>query len=301
MADSDVDLYDRDALRAYYEELNTYCQSNFAPIHRDLVNLPAPFAVNGGSYNLDIAYAIRPFRHEKQLSQVWVADVFSSAKPTRSLGKVILKIVQPSLIPLPNLDSEFDEYLRPWEVSMSEDEAYKELKSLQGSTVPYYYGMHTVIMPNEEDADVLIMEYVEGKSLEDWLSERPEHTNPEDLGDKDAEYVEETKRMFKKTLTSIYSINKLGVAYRRINPSNIILTPDPSGTPVFIDFALTVCHVDVKDIRRRYRNDLQVICPLRDCCEQHLEVMANWVKEELAKPEETWIQFDVDESSETSR
>lgn len=27
---------------------------------------------------------------------------------------------------------------------MSEDEAYKELKSLQGSTVPYYYGMHTV-------------------------------------------------------------------------------------------------------------------------------------------------------------
>ncbi|PBK64703.1 hypothetical protein ARMSODRAFT_961877 [Armillaria solidipes] len=50
-------------------------------------------------------------------------------------------------------------------------------------------------MPNEEDADVLIMEYVEGKSLEDWLSERPEHTKPEDLGDKDAEYVEETKRM----------------------------------------------------------------------------------------------------------
>lgn len=50
-------------------------------------------------------------------------------------------------------------------------------------------------MLNEEDADILVMEYVEGKSLEDWLSERPEHTKPEDLGDKDAEYVEETKRM----------------------------------------------------------------------------------------------------------
>ncbi len=50
-------------------------------------------------------------------------------------------------------------------------------------------------MPNDEDSDVLVMEYIEGKGLGDWLSGRPEHTKPDDLGDSDAEYVEETKRV----------------------------------------------------------------------------------------------------------
>lgn len=50
-------------------------------------------------------------------------------------------------------------------------------------------------MPNDEDSDVLVMEYIEGKGLGDWLSERPEHAKPEDLGDSDTEYVEETKRV----------------------------------------------------------------------------------------------------------
>lgn len=39
------------------------------------------------------------------------------------------------------------------------------------------------------------------------------------------------------------------VAYHRINPSNIPLTPGPYGTPVFIDFARPICYVDVKVIR----------------------------------------------------
>ncbi|KAK0201246.1 hypothetical protein DFS33DRAFT_1358454 [Desarmillaria ectypa] len=148
--------------------------------------------------------------------------------------------------------------------------------------------------------DVLIMEYIEGKSLGDWRSEWPEHTKSEDLGDRDAEYVKDTKRVFKRALTGIHSINKLGVAYCQFDTSNIILTPDPARTPVFTDFALTACYVDVKDIRDLYMNNLQVIFPLQQCCEPHNDVMADWAQEELAKPEETWIRFDVEESSDSS-
>ncbi len=50
-------------------------------------------------------------------------------------------------------------------------------------------------MPNGEDADVLIMEYVKGETLEQWLSGRPEHTKPEDLGNADVNYVADTKIM----------------------------------------------------------------------------------------------------------
>ncbi|KAK0449032.1 uncharacterized protein EV420DRAFT_788263 [Desarmillaria tabescens] len=318
MADSEIDLVDQDTLRTYYEELVERREKAFRNPLREGCSFPIDFdphppgsgdsprplplfAVNGGSYRVILTYAIVPYRHDKQLSQIWIADVISPEDPTQSLGKVVLKIVQPSLLPLPDIEYHYEiyDYLRPWVVSTSEEKAYGELKSLEGTTIPYFYGLYPVMMPNGEDSDVLVMEYIEGKSLKDWLSER-KHAKPEDLGDREAEYVEDTKRIFKKAIAGIHSINKLGVAYCQLDETNIILTPDPSGTPVFIDFALTNCHISAKDVTVLYINDLQVSYPLRECCETHNEVLADWVEEEIKKSEETWFRSDVDEPSETT-
>ncbi len=50
-------------------------------------------------------------------------------------------------------------------------------------------------MPAGEDAEVLFMEYVEGKTLEQWKKDRLAHEKPEDLGGANEAYVEETKQM----------------------------------------------------------------------------------------------------------
>ncbi len=50
-------------------------------------------------------------------------------------------------------------------------------------------------MPSGEDAEVLIMEYVQGKTPEQWVEDRPAHNTPDDLEDVNEAYVEQTKQM----------------------------------------------------------------------------------------------------------
>ncbi|KAK0231951.1 hypothetical protein EDD85DRAFT_849402 [Armillaria nabsnona] len=311
----DLDLNDPETLRSYYENLLNYREREYGnslttgwsfmvtlnpyPSSSSHSSRPLPtFANKGGSYILSLSCPVKPYRHEIQYSQIWIADVFEPQ--SQCLGQVILKIYQPSLMPLPDIDDRENyrlfEYVRPGIMSSTEDNAYGELQPLQGTTVPYYYGMYTLTMPNGEDADVLIMEYVKGETLEQWLSGRPEHTKPEDLGNADVDYVADTKIMFKKVLTAVHSINRLGVAHRDVCPSCIILTPNPSGTPVFTDFALAACNVDLKLIRRTYENNIQAIDPLRECCQPHRDGILNWAKEELANPSNMWIRFHIDQS-----
>ncbi|KAG7447405.1 uncharacterized protein BT62DRAFT_1005016 [Guyanagaster necrorhizus] len=159
--------------------------------------------------------------HDIQYSQVWVSDVYAFGEHQKFLGKVIMKIIQPSLIclPHPNWYLEAQDY---------------ELKPLEGSTVPCYFGKQKVTMPAEEDADVLFMEYVEGNTLEQWKEDRPAHEKREDLGNANEAYMEETKEMMsiilKKVLLGVDAFNKLGIGHRDIRSSNIIITP--SGEPV---------------------------------------------------------------------
>ncbi|PBK80620.1 hypothetical protein ARMGADRAFT_1092032 [Armillaria gallica] len=81
----------------------------------------------------------------------------------------------PSFIPLPDLDwyPEVYDYVRPWTLWSTEENAYRELESLQRNTVPYYFGKHKLTMPSGQNAEVLIMEYIEGKTLEQWIEDRP--------------------------------------------------------------------------------------------------------------------------------
>ncbi|SJL11204.1 uncharacterized protein ARMOST_14607 [Armillaria ostoyae] len=302
-----VDLNNVTALKAYYKLLVGRRRAAAGnPLHKGwtfVVELPPhpaivnnhcrplpPYAHNGGTYKLVLVDAPLPFQHDKQYSQVWVADVHALDFQKEKLGRVIMKIIQPSLICLPDPDwhLEVQDYVRPWTLWRTEDEAYQELQSLEGSTVPFYFGKQAVTMPAGEDAEVLFMEYVEGKTLEQWKEDRLAHKKPEDLGGANEAYVEETKQMYKKVLLGVHAFNKLGVGHTDICSPNIIITP--SGEPVFIDFANARCKVDPHKIRTIFRNPLKAVSLVRDCCKQHEDEIIEWSKAELDN-EWSWIQY----------
>ncbi|KAK0237027.1 hypothetical protein EDD85DRAFT_953021 [Armillaria nabsnona] len=133
------------------------------------------------------------------------------------------------------------DYVRPWTLWSTEDNAYRELGSLQGKTVPYYFGNHKLTMPSGEDAE-------------------PAHDTPDDLGDANDGYVD-IKQMFKKTLLGVHAINKLGVGHNDIRPGNIIVTP--SGDPVVFDFAMAGCEIEsAMETLRSWRQGLcDIVAP----------------------------------------
>ncbi|KAK0200846.1 hypothetical protein DFS33DRAFT_1386793 [Desarmillaria ectypa] len=282
-----LNLTNIDALKDYYKLLVRYQKvAVLDPPHRawtcviELPSHPAPtdshyrplpqYAHNGGIYKLVLVDAPLPFQHDNQYSQVWVADVHVLGNQN-SLGKDIMKIIQPSLIPLPDLNW----YLK----------AYWELEPLQGKTVSYYFGKHKITMLGGEDAQVLIMEYVEGKTLEKWLEDRLSHNMPKDLGKANKAYVEET---FKKILLGVHVFNKLGVGHSDMRPGNIIITP--SEEPVVFDFTKASCKVNLDRVLECFGNPVDATAPLRDCCTQHDQEIANWIGDELDKPN-SWIQY----------
>ncbi|SJL11196.1 uncharacterized protein ARMOST_14599 [Armillaria ostoyae] len=307
MSTDQVDLSNIITLKDYYELLvRRRKAAALDPLHRgwtcviELPPHPVPtdghyrqlplYAHNGGTYKLVLVDAPLPFQHDEQYSQVWVADVHSLGFCKRNLGRVIMKIIQPSLLPLPDLDWHLEvyDYVRPWTFWRTEDNAYRELETLQGKTVPYYFGKHKITMPGGEDAEVLIMEYVQGKTLEEWLEDRPAHDAPEDLGEDNEAYVEQTKQMLKKILLGVHAINKLGVGHNDMRPGNIIITP--YGDPVVFDFAMAGCKIDPDQVRERFGNPVMATGPLRDCCTQHDEEIANWIGDELEKPN-SWVRY----------
>ncbi|KAG7439311.1 uncharacterized protein BT62DRAFT_1014124 [Guyanagaster necrorhizus] len=77
-------------------------------------------------------------------SQVWMTEVQKRGR-TVSLGSIVLKIFQPPLLPSPYLGDQryvTVECPNPRRLARIENLAYTELGSLQGSVIPYYYGLH---------------------------------------------------------------------------------------------------------------------------------------------------------------
>lgn len=82
-------------------------------------------------------------------SQVWIASVQGHARcDLPSAGdlaqeRVVVKIIQPSMLCIPE-PHRSRYYLPPRQAAVNEDLIYRQLTSLQGTAVPYYYGMHQV-------------------------------------------------------------------------------------------------------------------------------------------------------------
>ncbi|KAF8892005.1 hypothetical protein CPB85DRAFT_1331677, partial [Mucidula mucida] len=113
---------------------------------------PIPsFALDGGQYCFRPISAPKPASFAESqsapMSQVWVAKVFKANGGTTvqqsQPERVILKILQPSMCPLP--DGRGIRLGSPaHQLAYSEEILYKHLLPLQGSQIPYYFGTFLV-------------------------------------------------------------------------------------------------------------------------------------------------------------
>lgn len=82
------------------------------------------------------------------LSQVWLAEV-CEAGTTGHKNTVVVKIVQPSMLWFPPSHFNTDRiglsrYRIPADIVAREERAYNSLTHLQGSGIPYFFGLHPV-------------------------------------------------------------------------------------------------------------------------------------------------------------
>lgn len=108
--------------------------------------LPA-FAQSGGTYCFYLAKALQPFMPAIDISsgnysQVWIATVRSF---DNDIGTVILKVFQPSLLPIPDVIQLSDIHKSSAaSLAYNESSAYETMKSVQGKAVPYFFGHYEV-------------------------------------------------------------------------------------------------------------------------------------------------------------
>lgn len=120
-------------------------------------SLPAglrDMASHSTNFRFLLSRAIQPFIPDSlrkppgllQWSQIWVARLQDSTTGT-NLCTVVLKIIQPSLIPLPdmNLSDPLVDYTFGRQVTMAEHYVYEyPLRDIQGMAVPYCFGRELV-------------------------------------------------------------------------------------------------------------------------------------------------------------
>ncbi|KAF8999583.1 hypothetical protein BDZ89DRAFT_1147648 [Hymenopellis radicata] len=176
---------------------------------------------------------------EPQWSQVWSAKVFDDQN--NNIGVTILKIFQPSLLPYPEPNvAEFGlptKFQYPHRLANTEHVLYRDergLASLQGRTVPYYYGKTKVLMPSGEEAIVLIFEPIPGKTLGAWSREFcAAARDPE----KQNKCMSELSVIIEKLHNQYKYLNHGGVRVLHLDISleNVMLTP--LGWIILVDFA----------------------------------------------------------------
>ncbi|KAK0185336.1 hypothetical protein F5146DRAFT_1228247 [Armillaria mellea] len=218
------------------------------------------FATSSGTYNVVVTSVIQTFSdHRTFWSQVCVAEVRLGEEVK---GKVVLKILQPSLLPIPQPKAEepFDHCISPKHLPRMEDLVYGKLESLQGTVIPYYFGLKKLTMPNGEVAGVLFMEYIDGVTVAQWKRTYLKHENlysddedededeedetesvmSEDLWSSSMErqfetvkvgpeggsklfyrVLDESKRIFPLALCGITEINSLGISHQDVRPDNM--------------------------------------------------------------------------------
>lgn len=75
----------------------------------------------------------------------------------------------------------------------------------------------------------LVMEYVEGQTLQDWIDQRPSPARPDDL-----------QTLFVPLLGAVETVHLRGIIHRDLKPSNVLIGRDSSGgaRPVLLDFGI---------------------------------------------------------------
>ncbi|TRM67119.1 hypothetical protein BD626DRAFT_452547 [Schizophyllum amplum] len=162
-------------------------------------------------------------------SQVWMAQ-----SPDQK-ASLVLKFIIPSYMEPPSIHLEANHvrqglYLHPANAVEYASAAYEKLPELQGSSLPYFYGAHDILMPWGETAYILAMEYIAGPSLAD-LQEVIESK------DSTSKYCDfgVYRGLYDKALDAVFAAHARDVYHIDIRGRNILIDEEHN-LPVLIDW-----------------------------------------------------------------
>ncbi|KAI0064438.1 hypothetical protein BV25DRAFT_237395 [Artomyces pyxidatus] len=205
-------------------------------------------------------------------SQVWVASVAQSPGASNDARRehVVVKFLQPSMLCIPHTggDAWMADYVPPRTMALSEDCIYRTLRPVRGSAVPHYFGLHQVQMPNREHAWMLVLEHIEGITIDEW---RRSKAHRQDATLSDAEFVawipilKDLSTMILRCLAAVHAQN---VFHKDIRRANLIIHRPSSGPTqvVVIDFGFAVTPIPTPDDVDTDKN--KGLSTLR-CCRGH--------------------------------
>ncbi|KAI0705064.1 hypothetical protein C8T65DRAFT_577765 [Cerioporus squamosus] len=160
-------------------------------------------------------------------SEVWLAAPSAQSNGSPA-AFAVFKFVIPSRGDIPTEDLNdngiFEDdrgriFLFPYDMVKGEAASYESLADFQGSTVPYFYGVHQVLMPWGEPAWMLALE---------WIPSPPGSLYALNIA---LEKGEETKyrdyelfmRLFQSALTTLQSAHKRKVNHVDVRAANILI------------------------------------------------------------------------------
>ncbi|KAF9026666.1 hypothetical protein BDZ89DRAFT_1113774 [Hymenopellis radicata] len=215
-------------------------------------HVPLPLQIlRKKAFRFELNRALQPYvpRNQRdpgagpQWSQVWVAALTDCEIADAEPIGVVLKIIQPSLLPHPIDDDEKLRYYRfPGHIANTEHVLYRDaLADVQGKAVPYYFGKTKVLMPNGEEAHVLIFEGIGGETMKSWVQKFIAASTAEQT-----DLMTALPCIAMRIATSYSLLGDCHVLHRDVCLQNMILTV--SGHIVIVDFAGSVLHVSRKTL-----------------------------------------------------
>ncbi|KAJ7484082.1 hypothetical protein B0H11DRAFT_1196807 [Mycena galericulata] len=164
-------------------------------------------------------------------SQVWTAVAEVAGTQTT----VVFKIIQPSMCEYPEADGCWQgNYLFPEDLAREEAWVYDRLVHKQGLSIPYFFGLHTIVTPSKEAAWVLVLEHILGESL---LAFSQSSTR----------CLSDTCDVLKLSIDTLSDFMADGWCHNDIAPRNIVVTGSPGArSVVFVDLFFT-CRFDAEE------------------------------------------------------
>ncbi|KAF8208815.1 hypothetical protein K438DRAFT_1812942 [Mycena galopus ATCC 62051] len=135
-------------------------QQNPSSSSRPVPFIPGSMDTNEATVSLQLIEALKS--GAGGFSQVWTASLVGAPETV-----LVLKIIQPSMTSTPGLYERWvGWYVSPADLAGHEAWVYRTLAHKQGDLIPYFFGMSTINTPSDEEAWVLVLEFIPGPTVQ---------------------------------------------------------------------------------------------------------------------------------------
>ncbi|TFK90031.1 hypothetical protein K466DRAFT_661100 [Polyporus arcularius HHB13444] len=244
--DPRFDFGDREGAAAYRWHMLSWRDRSRSPIHQltdkstFAISLQAPtlpFCANSSTrplpalpFGITAHYAlVKPLQTGVQYSsEVWLAvpSELQDSHFNSPAAAVVFKFIVPSIrgdIPTSDLDDEgfIDgrKFVFPFDAVKGEAACYESLADFQGSTVPYFYGIHRVLMPSGEPAWILALEWIPGSPGSLYVLNKELRQG----GDTKYSNYGPFMRLFHSALSTLQSAHARNVNHADVRAANILI------------------------------------------------------------------------------